>query len=208
MRQSGGKGGGGKIGEAVRPLDIVLRPGERALVITGGNAGGKTVCLKTLGLIAAMALSGLPVHTVGKNPPLLSFSRVDAFIGDEQSLADNVSTFTAQIEHLAKAWKHLDASGLVLLDEFGAGTDPAQGAALAQAVLDGCWTNIPLFWQLRIFPRSKKLRLTREGARARVPCCLTRRQKPLFSWPTTRWGQSGPGCGARTRPGGQHHSPG
>ena len=119
----------------VRPLDIVLRPGERALVITGGNAGGKTVCLKTLGLIAAMTLSGLPVP-VGPGSHLPWFSRLDAFIGDEQSLADNVSTFTAQIEHLAKAWKHLDASSLVLLDEFGAGTDPAQGAALAQAVLD------------------------------------------------------------------------
>lgn len=107
-------------------MDIVLRPGERALVITGGNAGGKTVCLKTLGLIAAMALSGLPVP-VGKGSQLPWFSRVDAFIGDEQSLADNVSTFTAQIEHLAKAWKHLDASGLVLLDEFGAGTGPGPG---------------------------------------------------------------------------------
>lgn len=62
---------------------------------------------------------------------------MDAFIGDEQSLEDNVSTFTAQIQHLAKAWKHLDSTGLVLLDEFGAGTDPAQGAALAQGVLDG-----------------------------------------------------------------------
>ena len=119
----------------VRPLDIVLRPGERALVITGGNAGGKTVCLKTLGLIAAMTLSGLPVP-VGAGSHLPWFSRLDAFIGDEQSLADNVSTFTAQIEHLAKAWKHLDASSLVLLDEFGAGTDPAQGAALAQAHLE------------------------------------------------------------------------
>ena len=115
----------------VRPLDIVLRPGERALIITGGNAGGKTVCLKTLGLMAAMTLSALPVPA-GAGSHLPWFGRVDAFIGDEQSLADNVSTFTAQIQHLGKAWKHLDAEALVLLDEFGAGTDPAQGAALAQ----------------------------------------------------------------------------
>ena len=116
--------------QQVRPLDIVLRPGERALIITGGNAGGKTVCLKTLGLCVAMALSGLPVPAAaGSHLPW--FGRVDAFIGDEQSLEDNVSTFTAQIQHLAKAWKHLDSTGLVLLDEFGAGTDPAQGAATA-----------------------------------------------------------------------------
>lgn len=79
---------------------------------------------------------------------------MDAFIGDEQSLDDNVSTFTAQIDHLAKAWKHLDQHGLVLLDEFGAGTDPAQGAALARRSLTNCWTNIPLYWQPRIFRRS------------------------------------------------------
>ncbi|MDO5483422.1 MAG: endonuclease MutS2, partial [Desulfovibrionaceae bacterium] len=127
---------GSRPGQTVRPLDIVLRPGERALVITGGNAGGKTVCLKTLGLTAVMVLSALPVP-VAAGSHLPWFERMDAFIGDEQSLDDNVSTFTAQIDHLAKAWKHLDQNGLVLLDEFGAGTDPAQGAALAQAVLDG-----------------------------------------------------------------------
>ena len=179
VRQSGGKGGGGKIGEAVRPLDIVLRPGERALVITGGNAGGKTVCLKTLGLIAAMALSGLPVP-VGKGSQLPWFSRVDAFIGDEQSLADNVSTFTAQIEHLAKAWKHLDASGLVLLDEFGAGTDPAQGAALAQAVLDELLDKHTFVLAATHFPALKSYALTREGARAASMLFDPQSKKPLF----------------------------
>ena len=163
----------------VRPLDIVLRPGERALVITGGNAGGKTVCLKTLGLIAAMTLSGLPVP-VGAGSHLPWFSRLDAFIGDEQSLADNVSTFTAQIEHLAKAWKHLDASSLVLLDEFGAGTDPAQGAALAQAVLDELLDKHPFVLSATHFPALKSYALTREGARAASMLFDPQSKKPLF----------------------------
>lgn len=163
----------------VRPLDIVLRPGERALVITGGNAGGKTVCLKTLGLIAAMTLSGLPVP-VGAGSHLPWFSRLDAFIGDEQSLADNVSTFTAQIEHLAKAWKHLDASSLVLLDEFGAGTDPAQGAALAQAVLDELLDKHTFVLSATHFPALKSYALTREGARAASMLFDPQSKKPLF----------------------------
>lgn len=172
-------GGSAAPRENVRPLDIVLRPGERALVITGGNAGGKTVCLKTLGLIAAMTLSGLPVP-VGKGSHLPWFSRLDAFIGDEQSLADNVSTFTAQIEHLAKAWKHLDASGLVLLDEFGAGTDPAQGAALAQAVLDELLDKHTFVLAATHFPALKSYALTREGARAASMLFDPQSKKPLF----------------------------
>lgn len=168
-----------KTASPVRPLDIQLRPGERALVITGGNAGGKTVCLKTLGLIAAMTLSGLPVP-VGAGSHLPWFSRMDAFIGDEQSLADNVSTFTAQIEHLAKAWKHLNASGLVLLDEFGAGTDPAQGAALAQAVLDELLEKHTFVLAATHFPALKSYALTREGARAASMLFDPRSKKPLF----------------------------
>lgn len=164
---------------SVRPLDIILRPGERALVITGGNAGGKTVCLKTLGLIAAMTLSGLPVP-VGAGSHLPWFSRMDAFIGDEQSLADNVSTFTAQIEHLAKAWQHLDASGIVLLDEFGAGTDPAQGAALAQAVLDELLDKHTFVLAATHFPALKSYALTREGARAASMLFDPQSKKPLF----------------------------
>lgn len=163
----------------VRPLDILLRPGERALVITGGNAGGKTVCLKTLGLMVAMTLSGLPVPA-GKGSHLPWFSRMDAFIGDEQSLDDNVSTFTAQIDHLAKAWKHLDQHGLVLLDEFGAGTDPAQGAALAQAVLDELLDKHTFVLAATHFPALKSYALTREGARAASMMFDPATKKPLF----------------------------
>lgn len=163
----------------VRPLDITLRPGDRALVITGGNAGGKTVCLKTLGLITALAMSGLPVP-VGAGSHLPWFDRMDAFIGDEQSLDDNVSTFTAQIDHLAKAWKHLDNRGLLLLDEFGAGTDPAEGAALAQAVLDGLLEKNCFVLSATHFPALKSYALTKPGVRAASMLFNPETGKPLF----------------------------
>ncbi|MBD5417534.1 MAG: endonuclease MutS2 [Desulfovibrio sp.] len=166
--------------EPVRPLDIILRPGERVLVITGANAGGKTVCLKTLGLIAAMTMSGLPAPAAsGSHLPW--FERMDAFIGDEQSLDGNVSTFTAQIDHLAKAWKHLDAQGLVLLDEFGAGTDPAQGAALAQAVLDGLLDKRCFALSATHFPALKSYALTREGVRAASMLFDPATRRPLYA---------------------------
>ena len=163
----------------VRPIDIILRPGERALIITGGNAGGKTVCLKTLGIITAMALCGLPVP-VAPGSHLPWFGRMDAFIGDEQSLVDNVSTFTAQIEHLGKAWKHLDANSLVLLDEFGAGTDPAQGAALAQAVLDELLNKHTFVLAATHFPSLKNYALSSDGARAASMLFDPDNHKPLF----------------------------
>lgn len=167
-------------GQPVRPLDIILRPGERVLVITGANAGGKTVCLKTLGLVAAMTMSGLPAPArSGSHLPW--FSRMDAFIGDEQSLDGNVSTFTAQIDHLAKAWKHLDTQGLVLLDEFGAGTDPAQGAALAQAVLDGLLDKRCFALSATHFPALKSYALTREGVRAASMLFDPTTRRPLYA---------------------------
>ena len=164
---------------AARPLNIQLRPGEHCLVVTGGNAGGKTVCLKTLGLIAAMSMSALPVP-VSKGSHLPWLERMDAFIGDEQSLEDNVSTFTAQIEHLAKAWKHLNANSLVLLDEFGAGTDPAQGAALAQAVLETLIERESLVLAATHFPSLKAYALTNQKTRAASMLFDPETKKPLF----------------------------
>lgn len=164
----------------VHPLSIILRPGEKGLVLTGGNAGGKTVCLKTLGLIATMAMSALPIP-VDAGSHLPWFDRLDAFIGDEQSLSDNVSTFTAQIDHLAKAWKHLNASGLVLLDEFGSGTDPAEGAALSQAVLDGLLEKRCYFLCATHFPALKSYALSHNGVRAASMLFNPKTGQPLFT---------------------------
>ncbi|MDR3358805.1 MAG: Smr/MutS family protein [Desulfovibrio sp.] len=163
----------------VRPVRIRLRPGERALIITGGNAGGKTVCLKTLGLIAAMTFSGLPVPAA-KGSRIPWFKRIDAFIGDEQSLENSVSTFTAQIRHLAKALKYLDHASLVLLDEFGAGTDPAEGAALALAVCDALLERGAFILAATHFPALKSYALTREHVRAASMLFEPETRKPLF----------------------------
>ena len=104
------------------PVDLIFRPTDRALVISGGNAGGKTVCLKTLGLLAIMTLAGLPVPAA-KGSVIPWWTSIHAFIGDEQSLDDHLSTFTAQIRHLGNAWEATDRRTLILLDEFGAGTE-------------------------------------------------------------------------------------
>ncbi|MDR2055986.1 MAG: Smr/MutS family protein [Desulfovibrio sp.] len=163
----------------VRPLHIQLRPGEQTLIITGGNAGGKTVCLKTLGLAAAMTFSGLPVPAA-KGSHIPWFKRIDAFIGDEQSLEDSVSTFTAQIRHLAKALKYLDHTSLVLLDEFGAGTDPAEGAALALAVCDALLERGAFVLAATHFPALKSYALTREHVRAASMLFEPETRRPLF----------------------------
>ncbi|MDR2695643.1 MAG: Smr/MutS family protein [Deltaproteobacteria bacterium] len=165
-------------GEA-QPVDVVLRPGERCLIISGGNAGGKTVCLKTLGLVSALALTGLPAP-VAKGSHLPAWTDIHAFIGDEQSLDDKLSTFTAQIRHLAKAWERLDSHSLVLLDEFGAGTDPAQGAALAQAVLDEALALGASVVAATHFPALKLYALSHPSVRAASVLFDPVTKKPLF----------------------------
>lgn len=175
--------------KTAKPLDIALRPGERVLIITGGNAGGKTVCLKTLGLLTAMAMSGLPIP-VESGSRLVWFERLDALIGDEQSLSENVSTFTAQIERLTDSWEAFNNRGLVLLDEFGSGTDPAEGAALAQAVLDGLLEKRCFALTATHFPALKTYALTREGARAASMLFDSRTGAPLYKVAYDQVGES------------------
>ncbi|MDR0466347.1 MAG: Smr/MutS family protein, partial [Deltaproteobacteria bacterium] len=141
--------------------------------------GGKTVCLKTLGLAGALALTGLPVPAA-KGSHLPGWTVIHAFIGDEQSLDAKLSTFTAQIRHLAKAWEQLDGGGLMLLDEFGAGTDPDQGAALAQAVLDEALALGARVVAATHFPALKLYALTRPSVRAASVLFDPTTKKPLF----------------------------
>jgi len=125
----------GHEGEVV-PLDLTLSPATRALVVTGPNAGGKTVALKTAGLIALMAQSGLPVPAgAGTRLPVLS--RLVATVGDEQDLLTDRSTFSGRLLRLEEAWHAAGPDSLVLLDELGSGTDPEEGAALGIALLEG-----------------------------------------------------------------------
>jgi DNA mismatch repair protein MutS2 len=119
----------------VIPMDIEITADRPLLVITGPNAGGKTVALKTLGLLALMAQSGchVPARDGARLP---AFSRLFAIVGDDQSVAENLSTFSAFVKQLREVLERVDDRSLVLLDELGAGTDPDDGAALAQAVLE------------------------------------------------------------------------
>ena len=163
----------------VEPVDLILRPDDRILIISGGNAGGKTVALKTLGLVALMTSAGLPCP-VGPGAAMPVWRDIHAFIGDEQSLDDHVSTFTGQIRHLAAIWEGLDQGALVLLDEFGAGTDPSQGAALAQAVLDGLLEKDVYAVAATHFPALKTFALTRAKVRAASVLFDPASKKPLY----------------------------
>jgi DNA mismatch repair protein MutS2 len=119
----------------VVPYDLEVLPGERAIVVSGPNTGGKSVFLKATGLIAALAQSGV-VPPVGPGTTLPVFGSIFADIGDEQSIAESLSTFSAHLANLNDVVRGADAGSLVLIDEMGTGTDPAEGAALARAVLE------------------------------------------------------------------------
>jgi DNA mismatch repair protein MutS2 len=121
-------------GRPVVPIDVTLRGDQRGLAITGPNAGGKTVALKTLGLCALMAQAGLFVP-VADGSRLPCFTEILADVGDEQSIERDLSTFTGHAANLADIARLAGTRGLVLLDEPGAGTDPVEGAALAVGVL-------------------------------------------------------------------------
>ncbi len=128
-------GHAGHVGDMV-PLDLELAPARRALVITGPNAGGKTVALKTLGLMALAAQAGLPFPAgAGSRAPRLS--SVVATVGDEQDLLTDRSTFSGRLMRLREAWEAAGPDSLLLLDELGSGTDPEEGAALSIALLEG-----------------------------------------------------------------------
>jgi DNA mismatch repair protein MutS2 len=131
-----GAGAAGTAPRAVVPIDLELTREQNSLIISGANAGGKTVSLKTLGLLGAMAQTGLHIPVAeGSEWPILT--GIFAEIGDEQDLRAHLSTFSARIQRLVAILGVADHRSLVLLDELGTGTDPAEGAALGLAVLDG-----------------------------------------------------------------------
>lgn len=120
-------------GREIVPLDLALG-GDRVMVITGPNAGGKTIALKTTGLLVVMALTGIPVPAASTSRiPLIHQLLVD--IGDDQSIEASLSTFSAHVSNIAGILGRADSRTLVLMDELGTGTEPGQGAAIACAVL-------------------------------------------------------------------------
>jgi DNA mismatch repair protein MutS2 len=122
-------------GREVIPFDLTMDAGERTLLVSGPNTGGKTVLLKALGLLSALAQSGIPAPA-GPESRLAMFDDVFADVGDEQSIEASLSTFSAHLRNLSEILRLATSQSLVLIDELGSGTDPIEGAALGWAILE------------------------------------------------------------------------
>lgn len=128
-------------GGKIIPLDVSLRRGQRILLISGPNAGGKSVCLKTVGLLQYMLQCGMPVPADESSRPGV-FSDIMIDIGDEQSIENDLSTYSSHLMNMKMMMQHAGPKSLLLIDEFGGGTEPQIGGALAQAIMKRFVSNL------------------------------------------------------------------
>lgn len=140
--------------ETCVPLDLTFGKGRQGIVITGPNTGGKTVAIKTVGLLSLMAACGL--HVPCKEADICMFSQILCDIGDGQSMADNLSTFSAHLKNLLYILQRTNKESLVLLDELGSGTDPAEGMGIAVAILEELRKSGCLFLVTTHYPEVKE----------------------------------------------------
>ncbi len=143
------------------PLDFTLGKGVNGIVITGPNTGGKTVALKTVGLFSLMAQSGL--HIPCSSAELCMNNAVLCDIGDGQSITENLSTFSSHIMSIIGILEHSDRNSLILLDELGSGTDPAEGMGIAIAILEELMEKGCLFVATTHYPEVKEYAHKKEG---------------------------------------------